>query len=359
MRIAMVPTLNAPVVHYRMENFVNEIRRQFPEHEIAYSYHHPDFARTCEWEKQPFTAEFIKDMDGIFRIADIGIFQVVHTQRAVALICALQAKYKKPILTEIDDDIYSVQSTSTAFNSLRPDSLPELWGDDQIRQSDGLICSTNYLKKIYTDKNPKIDVIQNCISFDFWDKLKSTKRKHKNIRIGWAGGATHDGDLNMVKRAILNIANKHKNVEFIFITGGNNPEFLTHPRIRLLDYHHWRPINKYPQYLKSFNFDISISPLRDTNFNRAKSHLKWLEFSALKVPMVASNVEPYRKAIEHGKTGFLCDDPSDFETYLDILIKREKFRRNMGQAAYTEVKQNHNLKHAASKYVDTLRRYVT
>jgi glycosyltransferase involved in cell wall biosynthesis len=357
LKVFMMPTLNAPIVWYRMECFINEMRRQKLPVEIAYRYHGPGFIDTCNWEKEEYTKEFIATMDMLAREADVIVFQSVHTQRAVALICALQHKYQKPVLMEIDDDIYGVQSSSLAFKYLHPDSLPELWSDDQLRQSDGVICSTEYLRTLYTQKNPRIDVVPNCIDFSIWDNLNEPKRKRKRLRIGWAGGATHDSDLNMIKGAILEIVDKYENVEVVIVTGGTVPEYLKHNRIKIYDWHYWKPIDKYPQFLKNMQFDIGLSPLRDTNFNRSKSNLKWLEYSALKIPAVLSKVEPYASSVEHGRTGFLCREPEEFVEWLSLLIEREDVRKMVGQRAYEVVKTDFNLSRIAQRYYEILKRY--
>jgi O-antigen biosynthesis protein len=56
---------------------------------------------------------------------------------------------------------------------------------------------------------------------------------------------------------------------------------------------------------------VALAPLRDTPFNRAKSDLKWLEYSALELPGVFSNITPYATSVEDGVTGLLVDDDPD------------------------------------------------
>jgi hypothetical protein len=41
--------------------------------------------------------------------------------------------------------------------------------------------------------------------------------------------------------------------------------------------------------------DLLIAPLVDNPFNRCKSNIKWLEFSALGIPMAGQNICTYNK----------------------------------------------------------------
>jgi hypothetical protein len=41
--------------------------------------------------------------------------------------------------------------------------------------------------------------------------------------------------------------------------------------------------------------DLLLAPLINNAFNRSKSNIKWLEFSALGIPMVGQNMCTYNK----------------------------------------------------------------
>ncbi|MBU0762801.1 MAG: glycosyltransferase, partial [Candidatus Altiarchaeota archaeon] len=109
----------------------------------------------------------------------------------------------------------------------------------------------------------------------------------------------------------------------------------------------WYPIDEYPQRVKDLNIDIALAPLRDSDFNRAKSNLRWLEYSALKIPTVASNVEPFR-CIEDQKTGLLVTEPGEWENAISELIEDQSKRKMIGENAYHEVKKNFNVEKIAA-----------
>jgi glycosyltransferase involved in cell wall biosynthesis len=337
-----------------MENFVKYFRKMG--HEVAFTYWGHDFSLSCFWEKE-MSEQFISDINELVFQSDIVVFQGIHTQKAMGLILALQECYKRPILAEYDDNPYAIMSTTPSFNNVGPGTNVELWGDEQIRKSHGVIVSTDYLKKIFTPKNSKCFVIPNSIDFEIWDKLKKKNKKDNFIKIGWEGGAGHQINLRLVKNVVHRILDEFPNVVFHFRYGGYEIDYLKHDRIIFDDYHKWSNVKDYPQKLKNMNSDINIAPLRDLEFNRGKSNLRWLEASALKIPTVASDVEPY-KCIEHGKTGFLAKEEDDWVDYLRRLIEDKDLRTYIGHSAYEKVKADYNVETVAKRYLDVLQGFI-
>jgi len=352
-RILMIPTLNAGCVYYRMECFVREMRNLG--YEVAYSYFPPDYYGTSKWE-QELSEGTIQEFENLMKIADIVVFQMLHTPQAVSLVCGIKDVFKKPVLAEYDDDIFAVSYENPSYRLTQPGGDAEWFNKEQLKDSDGVIVSTNHLKKRYSPLNKEVHVIPNAIDFNLWDNPKK-RREHKRIRIGWVGGAGHSGDLRLIKDVVYRILDRHKNVEFYFHMGGLPKQWMV-GRPRLHAFHKWVSIDKYPQKFAKYNFDIGIAPLRDTEFNRAKSNLRFLEFSALKIPTVCSRMETYEHDIKHGKNGFLATEPEEWYEYLDYLVRNETARKKMGERAYRYVRKKYNTRRIAKKYIKTLRRFL-
>jgi glycosyltransferase involved in cell wall biosynthesis len=112
----------------------------------------------------------------------------------------------------------------------------------------------------------------------------------------------------------------------------------------------------YPKLLSQQRWDIGICPLIDDEFNRNKSHIKWMEYATYKIPSVASKTYPYfadiqdLKTIQHGKTGFLAKDTKEWVKYLSVLIENEELREEIGINAYEYIKDNWQYKDNIYKY---------
>lgn len=353
LRIFMVPTLNIGVVYYRMENFVNEMRALG--HQVAYRYHPPEYSGTCQWEHN-LTDSVIGEYESLTSVADIVIFQSVHTPQSLALTQAIRHTMNKPVIAEYDDDIFAVSSENLSYRTTQPGGDAEWYNKRQIQEASGVIVSTDYLKKRYGSLNKRISVVPNAIDFKIWDNVKRGK-EHKRIRIGWVGGASHSGDLRLVKDAIYKLLDRYRNIEIYFHMGGL-PEKWMLDRPRFHAFRKWFTIDKYPQGFARYSFDIGLAPLRDTEFNRSKSNLRFLEFSALKIPTVCSRMQTYEHDIEHGKTGMLAGEVDEWVDALAYLIKNERARKKMGERAYNYVKKKYDVKRIAKRYVKVLKGFL-
>jgi glycosyltransferase involved in cell wall biosynthesis len=78
--------------------------------------------------------------------------------------------------------------------------------------------------------------------------------------------------------------------------------------------------------------EISLMPLADTPFNRAKSDLKFIEAGACRVAAVASHVT-YGDSVEDGRTGLLFHDAEELRDRLLRLAAMPELARALGDAA--------------------------
>jgi 2-polyprenyl-3-methyl-5-hydroxy-6-metoxy-1,4-benzoquinol methylase len=103
------------------------------------------------------------------------------------------------------------------------------------------------------------------------------------------------------------------------------------------------PICDYNTYLQKLgSADIAFMPLADTEFNRAKSDLKFVEAGSCRVAALASRVV-YENSIEHGRTGLLFHDPESLRASLLQLLAYPDAARQLGDEARNYVAENRML----------------
>lgn len=287
--------------------------------------------------------------------ADIIIFQRVETRHALAAFYAMKDQFPdKPILSEIDDDIFDVAPYNPAAGCLKPGSDLTQFAIDQFRNSDGIITSTPYLKEVYSEFNEHIYVVPNSLDLLMWDSVP--RKKKGGIRVGWIGSGSHSEDLKILETVIDPILQRNKEVKFVFASyfGEDKervPDFLKDRR-RVEIVSKWSPILKYPAYLASLDLDIGLAPLVDNKFNRGKSNLRWLEYAGFGIPSVCSNVDHFTRTIRHGVDGYLANNQSDFINCIDALVKSQKLRKSIGKAAYARVCKDFNIEKNIGLYID-------
>ena len=98
-------------------------------------------------------------------------------------------------------------------------------------------------------------------------------------------------------------------------------------------YKTFTPTCDYETYLRILGgSEISLMPLSDTPFNRAKSDLKFIEAASCRVATLASSVV-YANSIEDGRTGLLFRDPVAFHARLLHLLAMPELARGLADAA--------------------------
>lgn len=353
-----LPTLNSGVTMWRMFNFVNAFHRN----RIAPAnllWWQKDLNENHPWQMditQPeYRARILGEMDACCRVANVVVMGMIHTPAGLNLMQSIREAYKLPVLVEMDDNILSTPTYNPASSAYDPDSAFRKLCIAQLREADGMIVSTPYLKEIYSAFNDNIYVVPNSIDFDLWGRLQRKNVKGK-IVIGWAGGASHNDDLAIIEPVVEYIVAKYPKVEFKFVHG-ISPNLRGKKGVKWVS--KFARCDKYPQYIASQGFDIGVAPLVDNAFNRGKSNLRWLECAAIGVPCVASNVGNFKETIVDGKDGLLCDTADDFIRNLEILINNKEIRRELGRQAYARVYKDFNVDVTTEKYAEILEDVVT
>lgn len=100
--------------------------------------------------------------------------------------------------------------------------------------------------------------------------------------------------------------------------------------------------------------DIALLPLRDTEFNRAKSDLKFIESAGHGAVALASPTV-YAGTVRDGETGLIYHSPKEFAEKLDLLIQRADLRRTLAENAYRYVAEHRLLDQHLDEYIAAYR----
>jgi len=224
-KILFIWTKNAGVAWYRVIQFADAMCKvaglKLGE-DIYYPPWNPNNQLGHVWEMElgqdlkrasDFFAPLISD-------ADVVIFQTLASQLGFSIFASCKDLDKK-VLTTIDDIEQFVPYGHAAFAGNQPGAKADHWLNIQLQSSHAVICSTKYLADQVRGINPNCYVVPNAINFDLWDSVKRPEKKNgAPVRIGWAGGASHEPDLEIIEEPCMKIREKYKDkVEFCFIGG--------------------------------------------------------------------------------------------------------------------------------------------
>lgn len=277
---------------------------------------------------------------------EVIVLQQPRGVRWVKLIRELQAA-GVTVLYEIDDYVQGARKTKS--HELTDVFDAEFVGQMEMamRITDGIVCSTDYLARRYRSFNERTWACYNGIDLN---RYAWPKPPREGVTIGWAGGVGHKASLARWEPGIRGVLRARPEARFVSVGHGAaanyHEEFGTERAIGL-------PPGKIEVYPASMTlFDVAIAPSAENNLFRGKSDLRWLEASALGIPLVAHpDVYP---EIEDGVTGVHARTPEEVEAALIDLVDDKAKRERIGRQAYEYVSERRRIEVAAERWRDVL-----
>lgn len=256
----------------------------------------------------------------------------------------LQEKYSCSIIVDLDDDLFSMDDSHPQYEEYLPelDKLKEL-----LSFSNLLVASTPEVVQGVerVGVNIKSCVLPNYLDDRIWVWGRRLSQSDDGpLRVLYSGTETHDADLKMlaeympsIEKSVYEASGRSIEVHVVGGTLLDLPGLIIHkvpPELRRYDL--------YVEWLCSLGtFDFAIAPLcLENKMNHAKSNLKFLEYSALGLPCIYTNIEPYSRTVIHGLDGYLVDLNSKegwIESFCSLSSDR-CLRVKMGMAAEKKLK---------------------
>jgi glycosyltransferase involved in cell wall biosynthesis len=250
--------------------------------------------------------------------------------------------------------------------------------------------------------NKSVVVFPNAINPNE-SQFKEPTLESDRLRVGWLGGSSHLHDIQLLDQGFSKITSLKDKVQYVlcgFDTRGtvteinsqtgeqNKRNILPHETVwaqyekiftqdykivseeykkHLLNYDqqtHSNELNEayvrvwtkpVTSYAKNYaKFDVSLSPIKNTMFNRMKSQLKVIEAGFYKKALIASDLGPYTIDLKHClKNGEFVDgnallvdenrNHSDWSKFIEKLVKNPNLAKDMGERLYETVKDKYDL----------------
>ena len=227
------------------------------------------------------------------------------------------------------------------------------------READLVVVSTPALADRLAGLNGRVRVLPNAIDerLFFAPGGEGAPAAWNEVVMGYMGTFTHDRDVMMVVQPLREVLRRHAGSVALEIVGAfANPslaQLFDGLPVRLLQVP--RDDVEYPAFVgwmrRHLRWDFGIAPLADTHFNRTKSDIKFLDYSALGFPGVYSAVPAYGDAVAHEDTGLLvANEPSGWAAALERMVAGAGERAALGIRAREYVARERVLAVCASKW---------
>lgn len=318
-----------------------------------------DFRWTEEKDKIHFPS--IEELNDVAHWADIIVFQRHDMLQHIATFCAIGEHFNMPVVLETDDNIDAVRPYNPGYRGYHPGSEALLWGNLVTKKVNAITVTTQNLHDVHQEDCPdNVYILPNSLDMPWREKTKKKVHDDGKIHMAWLGSAAHYENLKMIEEPVIEILKKHKNVVFHTMAMYGESVWADKKMKGIksrIKRHKWTKLKEWPAFIASLGLDIGLAPARDNKFNRAKSNLRYLEYSVNKTATVASPTECY-SCIKDGKTGLHASEPHEWFEAMDKLITDEKLRKTIGKNAYNDLKTNYNMEKNAKMWVNAYQKIV-
>lgn len=244
----------------------------------------------------------------------------------------------------LDDDIWNPPPWLTRDNLSCPTPHGVAAVEKTLRAADQVIARTEPLATTAERYNKNVV----CIPYALGPGLATSTSRGGAVRVGWGGSGTHDGDLEMLRTPLLRLMSEF-DIQLVFVSAipywASVLKSAPDARAKTLELY---PASKiaingrtglcltdHPEYLRflaSQQLDIFMAPLLDHPYNVARDGVKALDAFHLGLPLIASDVGPYRRRLRHTDTAWLV--PNEVQAWQDglaELIKSEPLRHELAR----------------------------
>ncbi|WP_141400390.1 glycosyltransferase [Magnetospirillum sp. 15-1] len=247
------------------------------------------------------------------------------------------------IVYDIDDALFDVHSSAEADHASYGDRLGGAF--QLVCNADVVTVSTPPLAERLRGWSGSVELVANALDVELWglDQPPVAPPDHGPVRMLYMGTVTHEGDFGLVAPALERLAAEfgpdRLQIDVIGVMRS------TPPWLRRLNAPA-RASASYPQFvewLKSQGpWHVGIAPLTATYFNRYKSHLKYLDYTAVGAAVACSDFTPYNGVVRHGVTGLLVPDDGWYDALRNLVVDAG-LRRSLHDAARQELLSHHTL----------------
>lgn len=155
------------------------------------------------------------------------------------------------------------------------------------------------------------------------------------VRIGWGGSLGHREDIKWVIPVLRGTLSRHPEVTLAIMGDPSLRDlFAWVPRGRF-EFNPGGSLDTYRAFVDGL--DIGLGPLLPTEFNRCRSDVKFLEYTAGGALSICSDLEPYRGSIRDGDNGLLFSDLTSLERAIERALASPARRITMARTAMREV----------------------
>lgn len=215
-----------------------------------------------------------------------------------------------------------------------------------IRTANHVITSSPFLNDycLGVNQNNACTYISSSVDTDRFSPANNYSNE-KVVTIGWTGTFSSRIYLDLLRNVFSELSRR---VNFKLIIIGNFEYNLPGINLEVIQ---WTSENEVEDLHR---IDIGIYPLVQDEWVLGKSGLKAIQYMALGLPTVATDVGTTSMIIRQMHDGWLVKTDAEWIDALETLVKNPELRRVMGEAARVTVLENYSVHVIKPTYLSIL-----
>ena len=253
----------------------------------------------------------------------------------------------KKILYDLEDNLLA-SSNDQRVSSVNP-LLRLIKSSSKIRylihQSDAVITSSPDLEQqcAHLNKNSRAKYITSSVNTTRF--LPSLGQFYSKVCIGWTGTISSLPYLRYLEPVLFQLSQIR---DFKFLVIGNFDYSFDGLDVDVLQW------NKHSEIADLGRIDIGIYPLPSTDWVGGKSGLKAIQYMAMQIPVVASNVGNTPNVVVDNCTGLLVNSQDEWLRALVNLIDNPPLRARLGLNGRRRCEKLYSSQVVSSLYTNAL-----
>ena len=249
----------------------------------------------------------------------------------------------KKMIYDIDDLIYlgNTQNISNRIVTILKGRRKPIY---LMKTADHVITCTPYLDQFVRRYNDHTTDISSTINTNLYRPKTCYDVKGKFV-IGWSGSHSTSKYLHLLDDVFKELARKYL---FKLVVMGDAGFTLNGVEIEAVPWN-----EKYEVEVIS-RFDIGVYPLPKEEWVLGKSGLKALQYMALGIPTVATDIGTIHRIIRHGENGFLVSSEEGWKNTIVKLLNDQSLRKKTGIQASVTVEEIYSINANKEKYLRIL-----
>lgn len=282
-------------------------------------------------------------------------FDLIITHRTALTIddtnafLALKDEFCFKLIYDTDDNLLEHYKKQDNFNEIK--NIEKL-----VKNSNLVTVSEKYLLDCYCHLNSNIHLQKNILDSDLFSN--NYEKLGDVISILYMGTLTHKEDFEMIQDVLIKVKKLYGIKVEIDIVGIAQENLfdktyfnIIKPNIEVknyIDFVDWIKVYK--------KWHIGLAPLRDTEFNRSKSDIKYLDYSMLGMAGIYSKIGVYDDTIINKENGLIVNNTEQewFEA-LTLLVENNELRQNITTNAFNDVSMNRTTNSQENKWLDNIK----